>query len=146
MSEQRMTTKEILESIENKDGFLGDVSVECLNSRFWAFLKENMFCNFHNYIYLYNSKTDDFETRCFTGNTYFSFDDHLTVVFSVDNNYFGNFYTDQPNDMVTDEEWKEMQEKFSEDADWMNESQLSEIGVDFNERFVELLRYLDENN
>jgi hypothetical protein len=43
--------------------------------------------------------------------------------------------------LVSDEEYEELKSKFDDDADWTDEEQLAEIGVDYSERLLEYLIY-----
>jgi hypothetical protein len=51
------------------------------------------------------------------------------------------------NDILADEEWKELKRLFGEDqVDYLNRKQLKEINVDLDDRLKEALVFWIENN
>jgi len=81
-----------------------------------------------------------------TSNTYLSDESNLIEIYRLRQNWIGNGCWDNVNDIVEDEEWKELEEKYGDEANFMDEEQLKSIGVDLDTRLVDYLRYDIEEN
>ena len=79
------------------------------------------------------------ESQCYTGGSY-NLNNNIEL-YRFDVNWMANNCWDHHNMMVTDEEWKKLQDIFGEEADFTNDDQLSKIGVNLNERLVEYVIY-----
>lgn len=83
------------------------------------------------------TEAGELESNCFTGNSYN--DDTNLEVYRLDSNWIAQNCWDDHNMMVDDDEWKQLQEKYGEDADFTDNEQLEAIGVDRNNRLKEYL-------
>jgi hypothetical protein len=81
-----------------------------------------------------------------TSNTYLNDESNLVEIYRLRQNWIGNGCWDNVNDILYDEEWEKLQEKYGDEADFMDEEQLKSIGIDLDTRLMDYLRYEIEEN
>ena len=79
-----------------------------------------------------------------TGNTELHPDSDLIFVYKLDANWINN-NTWQVNDILTDEEWQELVDRYDPDPDYLDREQLESIDINLDTRLKEYLVWCIEN-
>jgi len=111
------------------------------NHREWIVEKayENHSSSFEGRIYL-NIETGELFARTMTSNSYLN-PRELIVIYRLPANWLANAIV-RAEDILDAEEWTELQEKFGDDANYLNKKQLESIDVDLDERLKEFLVWI----
>jgi hypothetical protein len=89
------------------------------------------------------TESGELESHSYTGGSYNR--DTNIELYRFDQNWMSNNCWDNPNMLVSDEEWCQLKETFCDEADYTNGEQLESIGISLNERLVEYIIFSIEN-
>jgi len=99
--------------------------------------------NFNGRIYL-NQDTGELIEKSMTNNTSINTYSYI-LIYELSSNWLSNAIL-EINDILDDEEWLELQNKFGKDNAYYNDrSQLKEIGIDLDDRLKEYLIWCIKN-
>ena len=71
-------------------------------------------------------------------------DQDIVEIYRLENNWIGNNDW-RVNDVLNDEEYKKLKDKYGEDADFLDREQLESINIDYDTRLLEYLRWVENN-
>ena len=83
-------------------------------------------------------ETGELHGFTWTGNTGLHPESNLVFVYKLDANWINNNAW-EVNDILTDEEWQELVDKYDPDPDFLNRAQLESIDVDLDKRLIDYL-------
>jgi hypothetical protein len=105
---------------------------------------ENSGGSFDGVIYL-DLSSGELVVKTMSSNSYIN-EANWVKVYELSANWLANAVI-RVNDILADEEWKELKRLFGEDqVDYLNRKQLKEINVDLDDRLKEALVFWIENN